>query len=105
LEAKNKFDLMAWVENIENILGVREEGVSMQDFELMTVVGRGSYGKVCHMHSPVPFFLLQCTYNDACRRANWQVVVCKKLDTGKIVSAPATSFIHGLDETASKVRV
>jgi hypothetical protein len=53
LEAKNKIDLMSWVSNIENILGVREEGVSMQDFELMTVVGRGSYGKVSHMVCPI----------------------------------------------------
>jgi len=57
LEARNKESLMVWVTNIEGILGVKEEGVGMSDFELMTVVGKGGYGKV---------------------------VMVKKLDTGKI---------------------
>jgi RAC serine/threonine-protein kinase len=46
LEAPNQSSLIMWVEHIENILGVKEKGVSIDDFELMTVVGQGSYGKV-----------------------------------------------------------
>jgi hypothetical protein len=46
LEARNRNELMHWVTNIEGILGVKEEGVGMNDFELTTVVGKGGYGKV-----------------------------------------------------------
>jgi RAC serine/threonine-protein kinase len=46
LEAPSHAAMMLWVEHIENILGVKEKGVSIEDFELMTVVGQGSYGKV-----------------------------------------------------------
>ena len=46
LEAPSHSAMMLWVEHIENILGVKEKGVSIDDFELMTVVGQGSYGKV-----------------------------------------------------------
>ena len=46
LEAPSHAALMLWVEHIENILGVKEKGVSIDDFELMTMVGQGSYGKV-----------------------------------------------------------
>ena len=46
LEAPSQASMTLWVEHIESILGVKEKGVSIHDFELMTVVGQGSYGKV-----------------------------------------------------------
>lgn len=64
LEARNRNELMHWVTNIEGILGVKEEGVGMNDFELTTVVGKGGYGKVrvCERE----YFLPECTTPRGC---------------------------------------
>jgi len=39
-------EMVDWVQSIENVLGVGHNSVSLQDFELLTMVGKGSYGRV-----------------------------------------------------------
>lgn len=46
LEAPNKKVLSEWVTLIEGILGVYEEKVTLNDFEVLNLVGKGSYGMV-----------------------------------------------------------
>ena len=42
----NEQDMIEWVQCIEKVLGVGQSGVSIEDFELLTMVGKGSYGRV-----------------------------------------------------------
>ena len=38
--------MIEWVQCIEKVLGVGQSGVSIEDFELLNMVGKGSYGRV-----------------------------------------------------------
>jgi len=42
----NESDMIEWVQCIEKILGVGQSDVGIDDFELLTMVGKGSYGRV-----------------------------------------------------------
>ena len=42
----NEQDMVEWVHSIEKVLGVGQSGVSIDDFELLAMVGKGSYGRV-----------------------------------------------------------
>jgi len=46
LQAPSHAVLLEWVRHIEHMLGVDEESVGMEDFELLNLVGKGAYGKV-----------------------------------------------------------
>jgi len=46
LEAPSRPVLLEWVKRIEGFLGVGEEGVAISDFECLSIVGKGAYGKV-----------------------------------------------------------
>ena len=41
LEAPTQCSLMAWLELIEGVLGVKDKGVSMADFDLTETIGKG----------------------------------------------------------------
>jgi hypothetical protein len=48
-----------WIHAIEKVLGVGEESVSLSDFDCLTLVGKGAYGKYDMPIPPFPhvFFL------------------------------------------------
>ena len=46
LQAPSHAVLLEWMRHIEHMLGVDEESVGMEDFELLNLVGKGAYGKV-----------------------------------------------------------
>jgi len=46
LQAPSHDVLLEWVHHIEHMLGVDEDKVGMEDFELLNLVGKGAYGKV-----------------------------------------------------------
>jgi hypothetical protein len=45
-QAVNIQEMIEWVQSIEKILGVAQSEVGIEDFELLTMVGKGSYGRV-----------------------------------------------------------
>jgi hypothetical protein len=47
----NEQDMIEWVQCIENALGVGQSGVGIEDFELLTMVGKGSYGRVIQVYT------------------------------------------------------
>jgi hypothetical protein len=47
----NEQDMIEWVQCIEKVLGVGQSGVSIEDFELLNMVGKGSYGRVIQVRT------------------------------------------------------
>lgn len=46
VEAASKANLLEWVTRIEAMLGVGEEGVGLDDFDVLNLIGKGAYGQV-----------------------------------------------------------
>ncbi len=57
LEAANQKSLMEWIENIEEVLKVKEKGVSIGDFDIMETIGEGGYGKVVQVQQVIDLYL------------------------------------------------
>eukprot|EP00286_Rhodomonas_abbreviata_P026010 CAMPEP_0181291732 /NCGR_PEP_ID=MMETSP1101-20121128/2127_1 /TAXON_ID=46948 /ORGANISM="Rhodomonas abbreviata, Strain Caron Lab Isolate" /LENGTH=510 /DNA_ID=CAMNT_0023396149 /DNA_START=250 /DNA_END=1778 /DNA_ORIENTATION=+ len=45
-DALEEKEMVEWVQRIERVLGVGQNSVSLQDFELLTMVGKGAFGRV-----------------------------------------------------------
>jgi hypothetical protein len=71
IEAPSKKDLHKWVRKIEIALGVRQEGIGLPDFELMSVVGKGAAGMVYAVGE-----LFFCVCVCVCMRVCFSLCVC-----------------------------
>jgi len=46
LQATNESEMFEWIDVISRVLGTKQDTLSLNDFEMMALVGRGAFGKV-----------------------------------------------------------